>query len=864
MKRRSRGEQMLAAAGLAVAKPAQPAQASDANEDDAKSPPAKRARSTVKDTAPCRNSQRAEQNLQKPAADSVFKLPADLELLASMFDAVRTGRMMLKRRSEKVTYNSVRHVVENMTKREFRVEHLAQMKYLRPQSFDWQYIRTPSASNPLQMEMQLLLTFDRPTSSGADGGGGGSVGKYSGASDLAEFRLALEQYAKANPVDPETGNLPPVPQATLPLRPTASGLAATRSGSLQLGALPSPSTSAGVGAGVGSSGGLRHAASCPPEMLPELQLPGALSGLGSPDGSQSSGLSGASPAMTRSRSRLGLPPPGPLPPSLTPIPEGGTPAAAHKTATAAAQQLQKQHVSLGSESGRQSTGGPEQEGEVELEEDQDVGPLRGQTAAVEGPVLELTQQRDASVTSGSLLGGGMAMTAAAATPQSKLPRPAPLQTTPSSHQRQAGDGKLARLHSLLSPAAMQKILQAEALLPHGHELVRLIFGLQGPTVKPLTQVAQLMCERSTQRQGLNARDASNALVALTRAAPEFLRIEEPRVMADGSARPRSVVISRAANINAVAAKLKALAADPDAAVTSIFERSGAADAAARDESPGRGAAPAGGPGPVPGSPAAQLRPRALAMSLEGEAAAGPGGGSSAAVSVGGRGSGSESAAAGSVVDARGPGSLLAAEGPPPTPSSRRRPPGLPLAPPSPMVARCGQTPTRSARLAAAASGGSILAAHAAGVSGTGPAATATASCSAAVAPAAAAGAGEFLQKLCRTAAPAGGKSTLPASKGDGDGSSALGAGEGVPQGGGAEVGRSGEGAEASGCTPGRTAAGGRTPGRTAVQEVMLNSIRRSSAKRSCRKMLDEELGVGQGGDDEAEPVPRRLEESLME
>lgn len=42
-------------------------------------------------------------------------------MLRTPADALHTGRMMLKRRSEKVTYTSVRHVVENMTKREFRV-----------------------------------------------------------------------------------------------------------------------------------------------------------------------------------------------------------------------------------------------------------------------------------------------------------------------------------------------------------------------------------------------------------------------------------------------------------------------------------------------------------------------------------------------------------------------------------------------------------------------------------------------------------------------------------------------------------------------------------------------------------------------
>ncbi len=70
--------------------------------------------------------------------------------------------------------------------------------------------------------------------------------------------------------DPETGTMQPVPQAPLPLRPTASGLAASRSGSLPLGGLPSPSTSAGVRAG--AAGGLLSAASCPPGMMLDAQV----------------------------------------------------------------------------------------------------------------------------------------------------------------------------------------------------------------------------------------------------------------------------------------------------------------------------------------------------------------------------------------------------------------------------------------------------------------------------------------------------------------------------------------------------------------------------------------------------------------
>ncbi|EFJ44755.1 hypothetical protein VOLCADRAFT_94831 [Volvox carteri f. nagariensis] len=758
-----------------------------------------------------------------------------------MFDALRTGRMMLKRRSEKVTYSNVRHVVENMTKREFRVEHLAQIKYLRPQAFDWQYIRTPSASNPLQMEIQLLLTFDRPTSSGAEGLGGGSVGRYSGAAELSEFRAQLEEHAKANPVDPETGKLrEPVPQAPLPPRPTASGPALSRAGSLPLCGLSSPGASAG-GSAAGCNAGLLQTASCSFGMFTDnAQVAGLAAGLGSPGSSMSSGMSAASPSMTRSRSRLGLLG-GSMPvASLTPILEGNTPAVQQRAVTP---QQQRPHP--------RASGSPKQmEAEVALEE------------AAEGPALELTQHQG-SMTAMQPTAFGVAATVVR-TPQSKGPRPAGLPTTPTSQQQPQSAG-LARLHSLLSPAAMQKILEAEAaqvaqtpeakrraemrravqLLPHGHELVRIIFGLQGPTVKPLTQVAQLMCERSTQRQGLAARDASNTLVAMARAVPEFLRIEDPRVLADGSARPRSVVISRAANINAVAAKLKALAADPDAAVQSIFERGGcgAADAGTRAASLGRAAT-----GPIPESLAAGLKPRSLAQALEEDGAATVSG-------VGGPAATSNSGRAGGAT-------ACGLEMPPPTPSSRRRPPGLPLAPPSPMPQRCAQTPTRSGMVRGdRPSGpiGSILAAH-------GQAATAALAAPAPIGggcsgSAASASDDGFLQKLCRTGAAVGTAKPAVAIK---DCSNSVGgASPCESRGAGGDLGES-EGQDGSGRTPSRVTGGARTPGRTAVQEEMLNSIRRSSAKRSCCKLLEDELGVGPGYVEDGEPVPRRLEESLLD
>lgn len=364
------------------------------------------------------------------------------------------------------------------------------------------------------------------------------------------------------------------------------------------------------------------------------------------------------------------------------------------------------------------------------------------------------------------------------------------------------------------------------------------------------QLAQTMCERSTQRQGLTPRDASNGLVALARAVPEFLRIEDPRVMGDGSMRPRSVAISRTASITGVAAKLKALAADPDAAVLSLFGP-GAERAAAGTPGTGIGAgagvqpsptASKGAGAPVPSSPSQSLKPRAL--QLEGEEE-GEGGQEAAQPSLptGGVGGGGGSSAL----------------PPPPLSAKKLRPPGLPLPPPSPM--RSGRmTPTRSRAVAL----GLGLAAGAGGPSGHGGAGTAAGAPGAAqpqdsAVPAAAEPAdpegAALLQKLLHRQATGSAQKAV-------QGGSERGKCEGVVDGGDVGVLMS-----PGGKTPGKAGRDARTPGRTAVQDAMLGSMRRSSARQSSRRLREldgaEEAAVGGNvGEEEAGPKPKRLEELL--
>lgn len=185
-----------------------------------------------------------------------------------------------------------------------------------------------------------------------------------------------------------------------------------------------------------------------------LQVPGgALAGLGSPANSMNSGMSGASPSIARSSPRMDLAAGGPVPPSLTPIVEGNTPAASR--ASLSSQQSQQAEGASGGWPGVHMS-----EADVVLDEDdnleQDGGTLREQVAA-EGPIMELTQREGCVSTAqrmgfsgAAAVGSGMGVS----TPQSKGPRPQGLQTTPTSHQP-SGDARMARLHSLLSPAAMQ-------------------------------------------------------------------------------------------------------------------------------------------------------------------------------------------------------------------------------------------------------------------------------------------------------------------------------------------------------------------------------------------------------------------------
>ncbi len=368
------------------------------------------------------------------------------------------------------------------------------------------------------------------------------------------------------------------------------------------------------------------------------------------------------------------------------------------------------------------------------------------------------------------------------------------------------------------------------------------------------QLAQTMCERSTQRQGLTPRDASNGLVALARAVPEFLRIEDPRVMGDGSMRPRSVTISRTASITAVTAKLKALAADPDAAVVSLFGP-GAERAAAGTPGAGAGAGAGAQPSPtaskgagtaVPGSPSQSLKPRALKLEGEEEGA----GGQEAAGSMA-----QPSLSMGGV----GGGGVSSALPPPPLSAKKLRPPGLPLPPPSPM--RSGRmTPTRS-RAAALGLG---VAAGAGGASGHGDAGPA-------------AGAPGTSQPLDRALPAAGGPADpegaalLQKLLHRQDPGSVQKAAHGGAEGGKCEVDAGAVGAgvlmSPGGKTPGKAGRDARTPGRTAVQDAMLGSMRRSSARQSSRRLREldgaEEAAVGgNAGEEEAGPKPRRLEEML--
>jgi hypothetical protein len=341
--------------------------------------------------------------------------------------------------------------------------------------------------------------------------------------------------------------------------------------------------------------------------------------------------------------------------------------------------------------------------------------------------------------------------------------------------------------------------------------------------------------------------------------------------ADGSLRPRSVSFARGASLAPIVARLRALAAAPDEAMTELF--GGGCDFAppppAAARSPGGSCAAAGtatgsqGFARGAGGPAATPTSRLRAAAEEG-GAGGDGGGDDAASPSGGlrprvlrldeepEGGGADAPRA----RVRTPSSVAA---PPPsrpaataapaaqaTPS-RRRPPGLPLAPPSPSVSRrsagvapgpsgappAPQPPTpSSSRRAAPPPSGPVVA----------PTADPDAPVDGSAAPAPPPWPplpppGDLLGKLLRRPGLTGtpGKAARPGT--------AMGDGGDCADGAVAVKGEEEESRPAGG-TPARTS--GRTPGRTAVQEAMLqcSAARRSAAKRSRLVAMGEEAEEG--------------------
>ncbi|KAF5836245.1 hypothetical protein DUNSADRAFT_6197 [Dunaliella salina] len=93
-------------------------------------------------------------------------LPEHLKRLQAVFELMLSGRGLLKRRAEKITATTLAPIVESVTKRNFKVEYVQQIKFLYPEAFDWQYVRVPSEHDKNRLDFQLLLQFERCTAPG--------------------------------------------------------------------------------------------------------------------------------------------------------------------------------------------------------------------------------------------------------------------------------------------------------------------------------------------------------------------------------------------------------------------------------------------------------------------------------------------------------------------------------------------------------------------------------------------------------------------------------------------------------------------------------------------------------------------------
>ncbi|GAX75628.1 hypothetical protein CEUSTIGMA_g3072.t1 [Chlamydomonas eustigma] len=553
-------------------------------------------------------------NGSHPSKPTVAVLPEEMRGLLKIWEAILSSKSLLQKRRERVTFNALKPFVESHTNKQFKVEHVQQIKALYPEAFTWQYIRAPISREDKQLEYQLLLRFDRvEEATGQESGTSNAIVttrvQNSDADEKAVLEVRMVQLCRLWAVPDNSEDQPQ--EACSPAVETAAEQTLVKGESS--GSHPPPPVPP-LGTAVASQAA-RHLS------LADLPLKEGCfvitaSPMASPSVSRRSGYSSAA-ASTPSRSTAAH---GMSRPTLAgqvllsptshrrPLLRLDSPSNTLQLAGSEGQQNHQTVATTPSSSAAVPGADTSHKrrrllvGDVSVMADpspfQPAGLPAGSLASPTGTASGTSWQvRDSQGTPGGLSSAlktgagpalhGMNSVNAASSRQGSgvsqmgVPQPHSLPPTPSSARRNPLLDRLLSADSLNlldkveaarigSPQlrAKQRQLEAATHLPAAFDLVRVIFGARGSCLRPKEDVVMAMKEKSTFKGGLSSADAQLQLELLARDAPEFLRIETQTPLRDAGVldserhiRPRLMVrLDRAADLDAVRRSLVDLAA----------------------------------------------------------------------------------------------------------------------------------------------------------------------------------------------------------------------------------------------------------------------------------------------------------------
>ncbi|KAL6759249.1 hypothetical protein V8C86DRAFT_2579540 [Haematococcus lacustris] len=204
-----------------------------------------------------------EEQTQQPAT---LELPEELRLLQRVHEAILSGRSLLKRRCEKITFTTLTQVVESATGRTFKMEYVQQIKHLYPEAFEWHFIRCPTKLDPSKLEFQLILNFDNACQAASGTSQQASGGRLNEAAERAAFvdrcQAWWQQQLACPAPNQQAACASQLPSSRPPLGPEAKPAAMP---TLLIPCAPLPSKEAAPLVGASPHGANRRAqaASCP-------------------------------------------------------------------------------------------------------------------------------------------------------------------------------------------------------------------------------------------------------------------------------------------------------------------------------------------------------------------------------------------------------------------------------------------------------------------------------------------------------------------------------------------------------------------------------------------------------------------------